>query len=298
MLGKYFMESLLHIPVQMHFASEYRSRPTVKDKSLAVFITQSGETADTIAAAKLARKRGCETVAITNVVQSSITNQTDRVIYTSAGPEIGVAATKTFLTQVTALYYLGLMLGKNNSSFGERKYEELSDEMRRLPRLIESALESERWIESISGLLKDTGNMFYIGRQINYPVAMEGALKMKEISYIHAESYPAGELKHGPLALITKGMPVVAIVAKDETYDKMIGNIREVSARGAMVIAISPEKELEEYADYRIPVPESSPQFSPFVNTIAVQLLAYHTANLRGCDIDKPRNLAKSVTVE
>ncbi len=298
MIGKYFIEKILHIPVQMHYASEYRLRPRIRETSLSVFITQSGETADTIAAAKLARNRGYETLAITNVIGSSITHHTDHVIYTSAGPEIGVAATKTFLTQVTAMYYLGLMLGRNGSSLSDREYSDIIDGMRRLPRLIEGALESEERIEVISEILKDSKNMFYIGRSLNYSVAMEGALKMKEISYIHAEAYPAGELKHGPLALITKGTPVIALVSKDETYEKMIGNIREVSARGASVIAISSEEETEEYVDYRIPVPKSHELFTPFVNTVAIQLLAYHTAKLRGCEIDKPRNLAKSVTVE
>ena len=298
MVGKYFMENILHIPVDIHYASEYRSRPPVRERSLAIFITQSGETADTIAAAKLARKRGYETVAITNVIGSSITRHTDRVIYTSAGPEIGVAATKTFTAQVLALYYLGLSMGRRSGALDDRTYEELSDEIRRLPRSMEAALESEEMIEALADILKDARSMFYIGRSINYPVAMEGALKMKEISYIHAEAYPAGELKHGPLALITEGMPVVAMVSRDGTYEKMIGNIREVSARGARVIAISSVKDIDDFADYRIPVPETHPLFSPFVNSVAAQLLAYHTARKRGCEIDKPRNLAKSVTVE
>ena len=298
MVGKYFLESILHIPVDLHYASEYRSRPPVRERSLAIFITQSGETADTITAAKIAGKRGYETVAITNVIGSSITRHTERVIYTSAGPEIGVAATKTFTAQVLALYYLGLSMGRSSGALDERTYEELTDEVRRLPRIMESALESEEMAEAIAEILKDATSMFYIGRSINYPVAMEGALKMKEISYIHAEAYPAGELKHGPLALITRGTPVVAMVSRDETYEKMIGNIREVSARGARVIAISSVKDIEDYADYRIPVPETHPLFSPFVNTVAAQLLAYHTARKRGCEIDKPRNLAKSVTVE
>ena len=298
LVGKYFIEELLHIPVSIHYASEYRSRPPLRERALSVFITQSGETADTIAAAKLARKRGYETIAITNVVGSSIIHHTDSVLYTSAGPEIGVAATKTFTAQVVAMYYLGLEIGRENAMINERQYEEMTDEIRRLPRDIEAALESERMAEALAGILKDSSSIFYIGRSINYPVAMEGALKMKEISYIHAEAYPAGELKHGPLALITGGTPVVAIVSRDATYEKMIGNIREVSARGARVIAISSDEDIEEYVDYRIPVPETHPLFSPFVNTVAAQILAYHTAKMKGCEIDKPRNLAKSVTVE
>ncbi len=298
MLGKYFIEKTLGIPVQVHYASEYRLRPPIRENPMSVFITQSGETADTIAAAKLARSRGCPTLAITNVIGSSITNSVEHVIHTSAGPEVGVAATKTFIAQVTALYYLGMSVGRSASMLSEKTYSGLMDGMRRLPRLIEAALESEQRISSVSRLLKDSNSIFYIGRGFNYPVSMEGALKMKEISYIHAEAYPAGELKHGPLALISGGTPVIAIVSRDETYDKMLSNIREVSARGATVIAISHEEEVDDYADYRIEVPEADDLFSPFANTVVVQLLAYHTARLRGCEIDKPRNLAKSVTVE
>ncbi len=298
MVGKYFIESILHIPVQVHYASEYRSRPWISERPLSIFITQSGETADTLAAAKMAGKRGCETMAITNVIGSSITNHVDHVIYTSAGPEIGVAATKTFLAQVTAMYHLGLQLGKKTGLLEERYYSEIEEEMRRLPRLIERTLEKEPAIRAMSGIIRNASSMFYLGRSINYPVAMEGALKMKEISYIHAEAYPAGELKHGPLALISEKTPVVALVSRDETYEKMLSNIREVSARKGMVIAISSEDEVEDYVDYRIPVPEAHPLFSPFVNAVATQLLAYHTARIMGREIDKPRNLAKSVTVE
>ncbi len=296
--GKYLLEKLLGIPVDVYYASEYRLRPEVRERSLVIFITQSGETADTLVAAKIARKRGYETVGITNILGSSITHHVDHVIYTSAGPEIGVAATKTFTAQLAALYYLGAALGEKYGILSQMKCDEIIDEFRRVPRLIEKSLDYEGTIKKIAQKIMNSENMFYLGRGMNYPIAMEGALKMKEISYIHAEAYPAGELKHGPLALLKEGVPVVAIVTRDETYDKMLSNIREVSARGATVIAISPETEIENYVDYRIPVPKNSAMFSPFGNTVAVQLLAYHTAKLRGCEIDKPRNLAKSVTVE
>ncbi len=296
--GKYLMERMLGIPVEMHYSSEFRTRPKVRERSLAVFITQSGETADTIAAAKIARKRGYETIGITNVLGSSITHHVDHVIYTSAGPEIGVAATKTFMSQLTSLYYLTGKLGEKYGVLKESEYEEFMEEFRRIPRLIDKALRLEEDVKKIATELHQKEHMFYIARGMNYPIAMEGALKMKEISYIHAEAYPAGELKHGPLALISKGTPVVAIVSKDETYEKMLSNIKEVSARGAYVIAVSPDSEVEQYVDRRIPVPENDPLFSTFGNTVALQLLAYHTAKLRGCEIDKPRNLAKSVTVE
>ena len=298
MAGKYLIEKILGIPVDIYYASEYRLRPEVRERSLVVFITQSGETADTLTAAKIARKRGYKTVGITNVLGSSITHYVDNVIYTSAGPEIGVAATKTFTAQLASLYYMGLSMGEEYGILPQMKFEEFIEGFRRIPRLIEKALDYEENIKKIAHKISDEENMFYLGRGLNYPIAMEGALKMKEISYIHAEAYPAGELKHGPLALVRKGIPVVAIVTKDETYDKMISNLREVSARKAMVIAISSEREVDNYVDYRIPVPQNGSLFSPFANTVAVQLLAYHTAKLRGCAIDKPRNLAKSVTVE
>ncbi len=294
----YFIERVLGIPTQVYYASEYRSRPEVRERGLAVFISQSGETADTLAAAKIARKRGYETIGITNVLGSSITSYTDHTIYTSAGPEIGVAATKTFTAQLTALYYLAMAMGESYGIIGKKDSEDLLDGFRRLPRMIESSLDHEKEVMGIASILKDSEHLFYMGRGINYPIALEGALKMKEISYIHAEAYPAGELKHGPLALITRGVPVIAIAPKDETYPKMMSNIREVSARGAKVIAISSDRGVEDYADYRIPVPESPSLFSPFGNSVIIQLLAYHTAKLRGCEIDKPRNLAKSVTVE
>jgi glucosamine--fructose-6-phosphate aminotransferase (isomerizing) len=296
--GKYLMERMLNIPVDVHYSSEYRTRPKLRERTLAIFITQSGETADTLAAAKLAKKRGIESVGITNVLGSSITHHVDHVIYTSTGPEIGVAATKTFTAQMAALYYLSVDLAERYSLISKGVYDDFINEFRKVPRLIEKTLLLEDEIKKIAHEIHQKEHMFYLGRGMNYPIAMEGALKMKEISYIHAEAYPAGELKHGPLALISKGTPVVAIVSKDETYEKMISNIKEVSARGAYVIAISSEKELESYVDRIISVPESDPLFSTFSSTVAIQLLAYHTAKLRGCEIDKPRNLAKSVTVE
>ncbi len=296
--GKYLMEKMLKIPVEMHYSSEYRTRPNVRERALSILITQSGETADTLMAAKIARKRGHETLAITNVLGSSITHHVDHVLYTSAGPEIGVAATKTFMAQLASMYYLSAKLGVDYGIINESRHEEFMEEFRRIPRLIENSLQLEDDIKKIAYELKDKEHMFYIARGINYPLAMEGALKMKEISYIHAEAYPAGELKHGPLALIRKGTPVVAIVSKDETYEKMLSNIKEVSARGAYVIAISSESEVKSYVDQWIRTPSNNPDFSTFSSAVVLQLLAYHTAKLRGCEIDKPRNLAKSVTVE
>lgn len=298
MAGKYLIEKVLGIPVDIYYASEYRLRPEIRERSLVIFITQSGETADTLAAAKIARKRGYKTLGITNILGSSITHYVDEVIYTSAGPEIGVAATKTFTAQLASLYYITLSMGEKYGILPPTNSEELLESFRRIPRLIEKALDQEERIKKIAYKIAKNENMFYLGRGLNFPIAMEGALKMKEISYIHAEAYPAGELKHGPLALVKKGIPVVAIVTGDETYEKMISNLREVGAREATVIAISSEKEVNNYADHRIPVPQNSLLFSPFANSVAVQLLAYHTAKIRGCEIDKPRNLAKSVTVE
>jgi glucosamine--fructose-6-phosphate aminotransferase (isomerizing) len=298
LVGKYVIEELLHVPVEVYYASEYRYRPKVIDDALAIFITQSGETADTIAAARRARAMGNLTLAITNVVGSSITNYVDKVLYTNAGPEIGVAATKTFTAQLATLYYFAIEAAKQKGTVSRTRYEMLMNNLRKIPYDIENTLVMEPRIRKEAEKLAVSRDMFFIARGLNYPIALEGALKMKEISYIHAEGYPAGELKHGPLALIEQGIPVIALVPRDKTYEKMLSNIKEVSARNAYVIAISSKEDVSKYVDTLIKVPDTDPFFSPFVNIVVLQLLAYHTARVLGREIDKPRNLAKSVTVE
>jgi glucosamine--fructose-6-phosphate aminotransferase (isomerizing) len=294
LIGKYIFESFSKVPVIVEMGSEYRYSVPTYESTIVVLITQSGETADTLAAAREARKRGCMTIAITNVVGSSITREVDYTFYTRAGPEIGVAATKTFITQLLALYILGITLGLVKRTLEYDRIRELTSNLRKLPRFIQSVLDDVDHIRDCALTMVDAQDVFYIGRNINYPTALEGALKFKEISYIHAEGYPAGELKHGPLALLTKKTPVVAIAPKDHTYEKMLGNISEVSARGSPVLAIGfqNDTELEKLADKVIYIPEVPALFS------VVQLLAYYVAREKKCEIDKPRNLAKSVTVE
>ena len=299
--GKYILEEILKIPVTVEVASEYRYSPPIRENSTVLLITQSGETADTIAAAVEARRRGARTIAITNVVGSTITREVDEVIYTQAGPEMGVAATKTFTTQLVALYQLALRYGVESGRLDYDDAKEIERELRLIPRKVRAVLDNHEEIRKVAEFLKDAEDMFFIGRTINYPTAMEGALKMKEISYIHAEGYPAGELKHGPLALLTEKMPVLALACRDATFEKMLGNIREVGARDSPIIVVGFKKDrriLERYADRVIDIPETIPILSPIPVTVALQLLSYYTADMRGEDIDRPRNLAKSVTVE
>lgn len=300
LIGKYLIENLSKVPVAVEMASEYRYSAPTHENTMVVMITQSGETADTLAAAREARKRGCRSIAITNVVGSTITREADFVIYTRAGPEIGVAATKTFITQLVDLYLLGITLGLVRHTLDYDKVRELTSSLRKLPRYAQSVLDNAEGIKRIADNLNNASDMFYIGRNINYPSALEGALKIKEISYIHAEGYPAGELKHGPLALITSETPVIAIAPRDHTFDKMLGNISEVSARDAPIVAVGFENdpELYKYADHIITVPEVPAVLTPVPISVALQLLAYYVADGRNCPIDKPRNLAKSVTVE
>jgi glucosamine--fructose-6-phosphate aminotransferase (isomerizing) len=300
LIGKYIFENFSKIPVVVEMGSEYRYSEPIYENTLVVLITQSGETADTLAAAREAKRRGCMTIAITNVVGSSITREVDYTFYTRAGPEIGVAATKTYITQLVALYILGITLGLIKRSLEYDKIRELTSNLRKLSRFVQSILDDAEHIEKCAMTMVDATDVFYIGRNINYPTALEGALKFKEISYIHAEGYPAGELKHGPLALLTPKTPVVAIAPKDHTYEKMLGNISEVSARGSPVIAIGyqDDTELDKIADNVIYIPEVPPLFSPVPISVVVQLLAYYVARERKCEIDKPRHLAKSVTVE
>lgn len=299
--GKYIIEEILKIPVTVEVASEFRYSPRIMDDSTVLLISQSGETADTIAAAVEARRRGNRTIAITNVVGSTITREVDEVIYTQAGPEIGVAATKTFTTQLVAIYQLALRYGVESGRMDYDDAREIERELRRIPTRVRAVLDSHEEIKKAAEFIKDAEDIFFIGRTINYPTAMEGALKMKEISYIHAEGYPAGELKHGPLALLTEKMPVVAIACRDSTFEKMLGNIREVGARNSPIVAVGFKKDtriLEKYADMVIGIPETMPLLSPIPVSVALQLLSYYTADLRGAEIDMPRNLAKSVTVE
>ncbi len=300
LVGKYIIEELAKIPTTVQISSEYRYSSVSRENPLMVLVTQSGETLDTMAAAREARKRGNKTVAVANVMGSAITREVDHVIYTRAGPEIGVAATKTFVTQLVALYILAMDLGTQNKALSALAKRSAIGQLRSLPRAVQDVLNKAPEIEALAKKYHGARDMFFIGRNINYPVALEGALKTKEISYIHGEGYPAGELKHGPLALISKESPVVAIAVKDHTYDKMLGNISEVSARGSPVVAIGYEgdTELAKYADDVLYIRELPPLFSPVPVIVALQLFSYYLARERGCPIDKPRNIAKTVTVD
>jgi glucosamine--fructose-6-phosphate aminotransferase (isomerizing) len=299
-VGKYIIEELAKIPTTVQISSEYRYSSVSRESPLVVLITQGGETADTLGAAREARKRGNKTLAIANVVDSAITREVDHVIYTRAGPEIGVAATKTFVTQLIALYLLAIELGVQNKSLAAQARRSMIGSLRNLPRAVQDVLNQAMLIEALANKYAGARDMFFIGRSINYPVALEGALKTKEISYIHGEGFPAGEMKHGPLALLSKDSPVVAIAIKDHTYDKMLGNMSEVSARGSPVIAIGYEgdTELARYADDVVWIREIPPVLSPVPVIVVLQLWAYYIAKARGCPIDKPRNIAKTVTVE
>lgn len=300
LVGKYIIEELAKIPTTVQISSEYRYSSVSKENPLIVLVTQSGETLDTLAAAREASKRGNKTVAIANVMGSAITREVDHVIYTRAGPEIGVAATKTFVTQLVAMYLLAMDLGSQNKTLSALAKRSIIGQLRSLPRAVQDVLNKAPEIEALAKKHCGARDMFFIGRNINYPIALEGALKTKEISYVHGEGYPAGELKHGPLALISKESPVVAIAVRDHTYDKMLGNISEVSARGSPVVAVGFEgdTELSKYADDVIYVREIPPLFSPVPVIVALQLFAYYLARERGCPIDKPRNIAKTVTVD
>ncbi len=296
LIGKHLIEKLAGIPVRVEFASEFIYHQPPMHRALAIAITQSGETADTLEAMRIAKKLGARTLAIVNVLGSTATRIADHVLYTRAGPEISVAATKSFIAQLIVLYLVALKL----SGMAKSEVEKLLDELRIMPELVRSVLEQEDEIRAIAEKLAEYENMMYIGRGIGVPIAMEGALKMKEISYIHAEAYPAGELKHGPFALLGERTPVIASLIPDETYEIMLGNIKEVKARESTVVAIAEQgdAEVEKYVDHVVRVPKTNPLFTAITHSVALQLLAYHTAKARGCEIDKPRNLAKSVTVE
>ncbi|MEK7337837.1 MAG: glutamine--fructose-6-phosphate transaminase (isomerizing) [candidate division NC10 bacterium] len=301
LVGKFLLEETTGLPVEVDYGSEFRYRnPLVDARTLFVAISQSGETLDTLVALREARKRGCPAAAIVNVVGSSISREADGVLYTHAGPEIGVASTKAFTSQLTALYLLALHLGQRRGALdGDGVREHLAD-LIRLPQQAEAALRLDTEVDALAQRYAGCRDFLYLGRGIHYPVALEGALKLKEISYIHAEGYAAGEMKHGPIALIDEQMPVVVLAPKDKVYEKILANIQEVKARGGIVIALGTDgdRELADKVDHCLMVPRSSRLTSPALMTIPLQLLAYHIAVRKGCDVDQPRNLAKSVTVE
>ncbi|GFO97967.1 glucosamine--fructose-6-phosphateaminotransferase [groundwater metagenome] len=298
-LGKYLFELLAGIHVDVEIASEFRYAHS-SPGSLVIVITQSGETADTLAALREAKSSGCRTLAITNVMGSTVTREVENVIFTRSGPEIGVAATKTFMSQLGVLYLLALYFGKIRGKISSDRMKRMLTAMKQIPAQISRILNNKDAIKDFAKTFSSSSDFFFIGRTLNYPIALEGALKLKEISYIHAEGYAAGELKHGPLALITENTPVVAIATKGLTYDKVVNNIKEVKAREAPVLAIADEKDsdIEKYVDAVIRIPTTEEILSPMLSTVVVQLLSYYIAKARNCPIDQPRNLAKSVTVE
>ena len=300
MVGEYMIEDLAGVPVEVEYASEFRYRnPIIKPGTLVLAISQSGETADTLAALKEAQQKGATALAICNGVGSTIARTSDGGVYLHAGPEIGVASTKAFTSQVTVLAMIALLLGRQRRLSFEAGAD-IARSLLYLPLLAEETLKLSDKIKDLAAQYSKANNFLYLGRHFNYPVAMEGALKLKEISYIHAEGYPAAEMKHGPIALIDENMPVVVIAPKDALFDKIISNVREIKARGGRVIAITTEDchPLDEIADHIIKVPKTIPMLMPILTCIPLQLLAYHIAVLRGNDVDQPRNLAKSVTVE
>jgi glucosamine--fructose-6-phosphate aminotransferase (isomerizing) len=296
LVGKYILEELVNVPVRAEMADEFVYSGRITAGNRAIVITQSGETLDTLKAIKKLKEKGCRVIAVTNVVGSTATRIADQTVYTRAGPEISVAATKTFIAQLIALYWLALPYSRVDI----RRLDDLVLELRQLPVKVQQVLDNEEIIAGFAKKLAAFDNVFYIGKGINYPVALEGALKLKEISYIHAEGYAAGELKHGPFALLGSQTPVVAVVAQDNTYDAIVTSIKEIKARHSPVLALVSEDDdtMVELADSVITIPRIDPLFSPVVNSVALQLLAYFVARERGCPIDFPRNLAKSVTVE
>jgi len=301
LVAEYFFEEFCRIPVEVEYASEFRYRnPVIREGDVVIAISQSGETADTLAAIELAKSKGAIIFGVCNVVGSSIARATHAGAYTHAGPEIGVASTKAFTAQLTVLSMIALIVAQKKGSISEPKLHELLVEMENIPTKVERALKLNDQIKEIADLFKDARNFIYLGRGYNFPVALEGALKLKEISYIHAEGYPAAEMKHGPIALIDEEMPVVFIATKDSSYEKVVSNIQEVKARKGRVIAVVTEgdRQIPKMSDFVIEVPAVHEALMPLVSVIPLQLLSYHIAVLRGCNVDQPRNLAKSVTVE
>ena len=301
LVGKFMLEEIAGIPAEVDYGSEFRYRsPMMNDDSMLLMVSQSGETADTLAAVEIARERQAKILSICNVVDSSIPRKSDGVLYTHAGPEISVASTKAFTTQLTALYLLAVDLGRRRGTLGRTQAKNYLADLLHLPNWIEEALRNESQVEALAHKLIHARDFLYLGRGINYPIALEGALKLKEISYIHAEGYPAGEMKHGPIALIDEEMPVVVLMPGDRYFQKTLGNLKEVESRGGKVIIVTDEEKLP--ADIPsaglLKVPKASHFLTPIVMTVPLQMLAYYIAVLRGTDVDQPRNLAKSVTVE
>jgi glutamine---fructose-6-phosphate transaminase (isomerizing) len=301
LVGKYMIEQFARVPVVVEYASEFRYRdPVIYPDDVAWFISQSGETADTLAALRLVKSKGATALGIVNVVGSTIARESDAGVYIHAGPEIGVASTKAFTSQLVVLALITLLIGRRNGNISLEQGKEIAQELVKLPEKVREILKLNDFIEEIAQRLKEHRNFLYLGRGYNYPVALEGALKLKEISYIHAEGYPAAEMKHGPIALIDENMPVVFIAPKDSIYEKVLSNIEEVKARRGKVISIITERDdkILRVSDFVIQIPQTIEMLMPILTVIPLQLLAYHIAVKRGCDVDQPRNLAKSVTVE
>ncbi len=301
LVGEYLFEDLARIPVEVEYASEFRYRnPIITENDVVIAVSQSGETADTLAAIELAKEKGATVLGVCNVVGSSISRATHAGSYTHAGPEIGVASTKAFTAQVVVLTLMALRMAQLKGSIPKRKFMQILHELERIPGKVEKALDDQGVVEMISAKYQDASNFLYLGRGYNFPVALEGALKLKEISYIHAEGYPAAEMKHGPIALIDENMPVVFIATSNTIYEKVVSNIQEVKARSGKVIAVVTEGDavVKEMADYVIEIPDTEEMLVPLLASIPLQKLSYYIAVLRGCNVDQPRNLAKSVTVE
>ncbi len=301
LVGEYVFEEYARIPVEVEYASEFRYRnPIIRKGDIVLAISQSGETADTLAAVRLAREQGATVLGLCNVVGSSIPRETVAGVYTHAGPEIGVASTKAFTTQVTVLAMMAFEIGNMKGVIAPDLYKELIDELSLIPEKMKRALEANQCVEDLAKKFMNSTNALYLGRGYLFPVALEGALKLKEISYIHAEGYPAAEMKHGPIALIDENMPVVVVAPRENSYDKIVSNIQEIKARKGTVIAIITEGDdvISKIADHVLEIPATLPVYSGLLAVIPLQLLSYHIAVLRGCDVDQPRNLAKSVTVE
>ena len=301
LVAEYLIEDFTRIPVEVEYASEFRYRnPIIYPDDVVIAISQSGETADTIAAINIAKEKGAFVYGICNVVGSTISRITNTGCYTHAGPEIGVASTKAFTTQITVIALIGLYLGKANGTLSRSQYQEYVTELEDVPNKVESIFASQSYIEEVAASFETSSNCIYLGRGYNFPVALEGALKLKEISYIHAEGYPAAEMKHGPIALIDEEMPVVVIATKKGYYEKVVSNIQEIKSRKGRIIAIvsQGDTQVKDLADYCIEIPDCSESFVPILSTIPLQLLSYYIAIQRGCNVDQPRNLAKSVTVE
>jgi glucosamine--fructose-6-phosphate aminotransferase (isomerizing) len=301
LVGKYLMESMAGIPVDVEYASEFRYRDFILDPdTLVIVVSQSGETADTLAALRAAKDRCAAVLAVTNARSSSIAREAHGVLYTNAGPEIGVAATKTFTAQMTALALIALYLAQVQERMDHAALREFIQEFQRIPYKIEKILGRAKAVEDLAARFVSFSHFLFLGRWVNFPVALEGALKLKEISYIHAEAYPGGEMKHGPIALIDEKMPTLAIVPEDRVYDKMLSNISEIKARNGYVIAVASDDDarIRDRVDAVIAVPAAPPLLMPFLTAVPLQLFAYYIAAKRGADVDQPRNLAKSVTVE